>query len=242
MTRSAYAATCLLVVGLVLASAADAEAQRRRRRAEPEGPGTLVINCPIEGAEVLVDEESVGFTPLEPVELEPGSHTLRVRRGGYTEFASVIEIRAGETETVSVDMLALAMVLTVRSTPDSANVFVDGTFRGPAPIEIELPEGEHSVRVVAPRFQEVIRQVTARPGQTELLSVELEPIPEELLEGRPAEWYEEPVTWIAIGGGVAALTVAIVLIVYFATLPTELEDFCSPCEPQVIVEGWRIEM
>jgi len=239
MSRSLTAALALAMVGLLLASAADAEAQRRRRRRQPTGPGTLVVTSMVEGAEVLIDEESVGFTPLEAIQLAPGSHTLRVRRGGYTEFASVIEIVSGQTNNVEVDMMALAMVLTVRTDPDEASVFVDGTFRGTSPLELELNEGDHSIRVTAPRHHEAIREVSARAGETELLSVDLEPLPQEMLEPRAAEWFEEPVTWIAIGGGVALLTVALVLIVYFATLPNELEDFCNPmCDTNVDVMGW----
>lgn len=184
-----------------------------------------MLQSPIEGAEVLIDEEVVGTTPLDPVELEPGAHTLRVRRGGYTEFASVVEIQAGEAHQVLVDMMALAMVLTVTTAPGEASVFVDGTFRGTSPLELELSEGEHSVRVTAPRYREAIRQVTARAGQTDTLSVELEALPQEMLEARPTEWYEEPVTWILIGGGVALATVAVVLTVFFLTQPSQLEDF-----------------
>lgn len=226
MSPRSEAAVCLALLGLIVLSAADVEAQRRRR--QPEGPGTLVVETAIEGAEVLVDEDTVGYTPLEaPLELPAGSHTVRVRRGGYTEFATVVEIRSGQASTLQVDMMALAMVLTVRTTPDAASVFVDGTFRGTTPLELELNEGEHSIRVTAPRHHESIREITARPGQTELLSVDLEPLPPEMLEARPTEWFEEPLTWILIGSGVVVVTVAIVAIVVVLSQAQPLDAFCG---------------
>ncbi|MBX3270066.1 MAG: PEGA domain-containing protein [Sandaracinaceae bacterium] len=228
MVESRSWLVALAAVALVLTSAAEAGAQRRPRPPASSAPGSLVIDATIEGAEVLVDEESVGYTPLEaPVQLAPGSHTVRVRRGGYTEFGTVVEIRAGERATIEVDMMPLAMVLTVRSTPEEASVFVDGTFRGSTPIEIELAEGEHSVRVTAPRHHEAIREVTARPGQTELLSVDLELLPPELLEARPTEWFEEPLTWILIGAGVAVVTVAVIILVVVLTEPSQAASFCG---------------
>jgi hypothetical protein len=170
----------------------------------------------------------VGFTPLEPQRLEPGSHTVRVRRPGFTEFDDVVQIRPGDTTTLSVDMMALAMVVTVRSTPEEARVFVDGTFRGNTPIEIELIEGEHAIRVTSPRYHEAIRSITAIPGQTDLISVELEPLPEDMLNPRAPEWYEEPLTWILIGGGAVVVGVTIALIAFFASdQGTQFDNLCG---------------
>ena len=124
-------------------------------------------------------------------------------------------------------MMALAMVLTVRTTPDEASVFVDGTFRGTTPLELELNEGDHSIRLTAPRHHEAIREISAQPGQTELLNVELEPLPPEMLEARPTEWFEEPLTWILIGAGVVVVTAAIVAIVVVVSQAQPLDSFCS---------------
>jgi hypothetical protein len=201
----------------------QAHAQRGRR------PGRLVIQTSSPDAEVLVDEESVGTTPIEdPIELAPGEHTVRVRRPGYTEFSDVVRIRPNETTELAVDLMALAMVLTVRSTPEEARVFVDGTFRGTTPIELELVEGDHSVRVTHPTHRETIREVTAVAGQTQLLDLTLEAIPQaELRAAQTTEWYEEPVVWISIAGGAVALAVVIVLIAVFAPGGSQINDFCG---------------
>ena len=60
-----------VVAALLLGLVSDADAQRRRRRRQPEPPanGTLVVQSQVDGAEVLVDEATVGFTPLDPLEL-----------------------------------------------------------------------------------------------------------------------------------------------------------------------------
>lgn len=209
---------------LVISLFADrAEAQRGRR------PGRLSIQTMVAGAEVLVDEESVGTTPIEePISLPAGEHTVRVRRPGFTEFSEVVQIRPGETTEVMVDIMALAMVLTVRSTPEEARVFVDGTFRGTTPIELELVEGEHSVRLTHPTHREMVREVTAVAGQTQALDLTLEAIPEsELRAAQTTEWYEEPIVWISVGGGAVALAVVIVLIAVFAPGGSQINDYCG---------------
>lgn len=228
MPRSLVALVAVSLVGLMLGAAADADAQRRRRRRRARGPGHLVINSTIDGAEVLIDEESVGFTPLDgPLRLEPGAHTVRVRRAGYTEYDGVIDVRPGQTQTLEVDMIALGMVLTVRSTPDEASVFIDGTFRGTTPIELELNEGPHSLRVTSPRFHESIQQIDARAGQTDLVDVQLEAIPEEMLNPRDAEWYEEPLTWIIVGGGAVVVALTIIVIAVVLSPGSQLTGYCG---------------
>lgn len=236
-----FGVSLAIVVGLV----SDVDAQRRRRRrAQPPPNGTLMVQTTVDGAEVLVDESTVGFTPLEsPIELPPGEHTVRVRRPGYTEFDDVVTVQPGRDAVVNADLIALAMVVTVRSDPDEARVFVDGTFRGNTPIELELIEGEHQLRVTAPRFQEHTRTLTAIPGELELIDVTLEAVPEELLNPRAPEWYEEPITWIAIGGGAAALAVIIVIVAVVTQQPgPPLQDFCGENDEMcdlVVRPGWE---
>ena len=43
--------------------------------------------------------------------------------------------------------------LRVTSSPEAAEVYVDGTLRGSTPLVVELPAGKHSVRVDSPRLE-----------------------------------------------------------------------------------------
>jgi hypothetical protein len=228
-------ATVLVVLSTVVAGA---EAQRRRR--EP-ALGLLTIQSSQSDAEVLVDEEVVGVTPLDPIRVSAGSHTVRVRRPGFTEFSEVVEVRPGQNVQLSVDLLALSMVLTVRTQPDQARVFVDGAYRGTSPIEVELIEGEHSVRITHPTHREVIRTVTAIPGRTDVLSVELEALPAGETGPRSIEWFEEPLVWIGVGSGIAVIAVAVALGIVLGQGGSQLASFCSAESDCIIVEplDWR---
>jgi hypothetical protein len=208
----------------------SAEAQRRRRPAPaPAGSGTLIISSTQEGAEVFVDEQRVGTTPLEPLSLAPGAHTLRVRLPGYTEYADVVHVAAGTPTEVQVDLFPLAQVLSIVTEPAGARVFVDGSFMGETPVEVDLLEGRRSIRLTLRGYEEVIREVNARAGTREELRVALTPLPPGYDEGpRETQWYEEPVTWIAIGGGAAAVAVAIAIIAAATSAgPSEIEQFCG---------------
>jgi len=65
--------------------------------------------------------------------------------------------------------------------PGRAGVFIDGKYVGPAAnfrIARKYPvaAGEHEVRLVDPRYEEVTRKVTVQAGQTTTISEKLTPI------------------------------------------------------------------
>ena len=216
-------------------STVPAAAQRRRREpvaqsatAAVASTGTLSLQLEQAGATVLIDEEPAGTTPLAPVALTPGSHTVRVRLPGFTEYSDVVQIVAGQPLELPVELFPLSEVLTIATEPSGAHVFIDGTFVGDAPGDFELSEGTRSVRIALPGYEESIRSISARAGTRDVLSVQLAALPDDALVPHETQWFEEPVTWIGIGGGAAAVAGAIAVIAVL-TAPTTLQtdDFCA---------------
>lgn len=221
-----------LVACAVLSVTAEAQRSSRRTRGRAEPRGTLVIEANLEGAEVFVDDGLVGLTPLEPFAIATGSHTLRVRLPGHTEFTDVVRIGANRSTRIVVDLLPLSEVLSIVSEPEGAHVYVDGNFMGETPATLELLEGVHSIRLVRRGFEEVIRQVDAEPGRRDELLIQLVALPDGEEDGavNSTEWYEEPLPWIGIGSGAVAIavTIAIVAAVTSGSSTSELDQFCAP--------------
>ena len=76
-----------------------------KRRTEVEGRlewlarrvGRLTVRCNVEGAEVTVDGESVGTSPLQdPIILNPGTRRVQVSAPGYTPSEQPIIIAGGQ--------------------------------------------------------------------------------------------------------------------------------------------------
>lgn len=230
---------CLAVVALLTMSllAAPATAQRRRRRdtqTTTEGPtaptattGTLTFQIVQEGAEVYVDEQLVGTSPVAPQTLARGSHTVRVRMPGFSEYSDVVTIEPGADLPLEVELFALSEALTITTTPPGAHVFIDGNFAGETPLDVDLQDGTHSIRVTLHGYEEAVREVTAQSGRHEELAVSLTALPEDALRG--PEIYEEPLFWVGVGGGVLA-AVAVVVIVVVATSgggSSQADAFCG---------------
>jgi hypothetical protein len=84
---------------------------------EPPGPqvGWLTILSTPSGADVSIDGEAAGVTPVTGRELGAGSHSLRVTQPGYQPYQSSVSIRAGEQ--ASADATLTPIPVTPEPTP-----------------------------------------------------------------------------------------------------------------------------
>lgn len=65
--------------------------------------GQLLVNANVNGAEVKVDDQVIGHTPLAAsFGTTVGQHLVVVSKGGTSPYASLVEVRYGDTTTVDV--------------------------------------------------------------------------------------------------------------------------------------------
>jgi hypothetical protein len=115
------------------------------------GTGDLIVQTQPSGADVLVDGERRGVSPLT-LPLRPGEHTVLVRHGAIERSAPVTVIAgssAAQYFEIAVPAAPVASgALSVVTTPAGARVLVDGQLRGVSPLTIsDLVSGEHRVTV-----------------------------------------------------------------------------------------------
>jgi PEGA domain len=136
--------------------------------------GIINISTDPVGAQVLVDGSPRGLTPLT-LTLDAGTHSVELRGGGQPRIIP-ITMTPGAQLTQYVELpKAVADVgqLQVRSDPAGAQVSVDGTARGTAPVMVDgLAPGEHDV-VLTSDVGTVKQKVTIEAGATAQLVVPL---------------------------------------------------------------------
>lgn len=66
--------------------------------------------------------------------------------------------------------------ITVKSTPDGADITVDGKFLGNTPATLRLPAGEHTIKVSSEGFRNWERSLTVTPGGVSTLNATLQRI------------------------------------------------------------------
>lgn len=65
--------------------------------------------------------------------------------------------------------------VTVKSTPDGAEIMVDGKFSGNTPSTLHISAGDHKLTITNKGFQNWVRDITLSPGGTITVNAVLEP-------------------------------------------------------------------
>jgi hypothetical protein len=158
--------------------------------AAPKNPGNkldptrgyLNIDCNTEGAEVFVDSKKIGTTPIkDAIIVDPGKHTVKVKKKGYSDFAEVIPSPAGKMTEVKVELLAVAGYLVVDTEDkEKAQVYLDGKFLGDTKFEGEIGIGPHELEVRRLGYFDYRTKFIAKGGQEIPYQAALQKLPPEL--------------------------------------------------------------
>lgn len=131
--------------------------------------GTFTVETEPAGADVIVDGQRRGLTPLE-ISLRPGAHTVVVRHGAEERRLSLM-LAAGaavvhHVEFSTAQPAPLVGGITVVTEPPGARVLIDGDARGESPITLnDLQAAEYKVSVSS-EAGAASRTVAVRAGET----------------------------------------------------------------------------
>ncbi len=136
-------------------------------------PGVLQLSSVPSGANVTLDGEFHGQTPME-LEVSPGKvHRLAVFKPGYRRYNGTVELPAAGRDSRTVTLSAELGEVRFKLSPANAVLKIDGKVRGTGSQTLSLPAFEHSVEISLPGHTTVSRRVTPRPGLQQLVEVNL---------------------------------------------------------------------
>ncbi len=149
--------------------------------------GTMVItvagpgNAPVDGVKVFVDDKLVcEKSPCAPLDLDPGTHLVKVSADGYAPMADKgVKIEAGDETPVNITLAALDNAgVRVAAEGSGLSLIVDGKNVGPLPQEVKgLAPGEHTIKVTGnDRYEPFEQTVNLESSQVLDLQPELKVI------------------------------------------------------------------
>ncbi|MDD1682911.1 MAG: PEGA domain-containing protein [Methanoregula sp.] len=146
---------------------------------ENTGNGLYVISNP-DPAKVYLDGDYKGETPLMLRDTPSGSHTLQVRRSGYDEWKSTVEVPKSGTKTITAVMIQgdadSLRGISVSSNPSGADVRLDGLKKGVTPIALKsIVAGIHILEVEYPGYTPYKSTVNVPETDIKEISVNLTP-------------------------------------------------------------------
>lgn len=180
-----------LVVGRVAERRDGRSLQAKQRVVFPvlrDGPpsgdaATLTVeSTPKEATVRLLSDRNgrkLGTTPTI-VKLPPGSHRLRFNKSGFIPLERVVTVRTDTIQDVRVSLRALERnkvarkgTLSVRPSPDSAMVSVDGNKKGTGDTQAAVSAGTHRIRATAPGFIPKAESLSVAEGERRRVTLEL---------------------------------------------------------------------
>jgi hypothetical protein len=136
--------------------------------------GTMAIESKPTGAQVKIDGEVKGVTPLS-LSLPAGAHVVEISAGGEPRVLPVT-ITAGATLSQYVELSSISALgrISVQSTPVGASILLDGQLRGVTPIDLpDVSAGEHEL-VLDFNGQRVRQTVTVAAGATTTVALPID--------------------------------------------------------------------
>jgi formylglycine-generating enzyme required for sulfatase activity len=154
-------------------------------------PGWAMVSITSEpaGAAALVGGNPRGTTPVK-LELMGGNHRLELRRAGFKNWVSDIQVKPNEPMTIGPVRLGIPDGrLAVRSSPAGANVTIGGVYRGRTPLEVDVrPDVTQAVAVSREGYEPAGRDVSVASGARESIDVSLKAIlGEVIVRATPAD-------------------------------------------------------
>ncbi|MCU0681083.1 MAG: PEGA domain-containing protein [Polyangiaceae bacterium] len=147
---------------------------------------TLTIEVNEPGADVFVDSEKVGTSPLKgPVTVQVGERRVRAAKPGFADAIDSQRLAAGASGKVALRLVPIVKTSRVNVSvvgPTNAIVTVDGKEVGPAPFvgQVTVSAEPHQFSVEAPGYVPATKSVVVTElPEGESLNVRLEPAAEQ---------------------------------------------------------------
>ena len=135
--------------------------------------GELNIDSAPEGAHIQIDGQNSGAaTPFDMTKIAPGQHTVVISKDGYAPQTRTIQVSAGSSSSISVQLALLTATVSLTSDPSGSAIWMDGKNTGrvtPAQFAVDKA-GTHTFVFKKDGYLDATASANVQTGQTSHLS------------------------------------------------------------------------
>ncbi|HBM85036.1 MAG TPA: hypothetical protein DD808_11545 [Halieaceae bacterium] len=136
--------------------------------------GVLEVTSTPSGANVTLDGDFQGQTPVTLNLLPDTAQRLMLTRPGYRRHSETVQLAAGATGRKAITLQAQLGAIDLRVSPPEAEVRVNGRLIGRGNQSLSLPTVEHRVEVSLPGHRSESQRITPRQGLEQRFEVALQ--------------------------------------------------------------------
>ena len=124
----------------------------------------------IEGARIHIDGEEVGTTPVQQMKVRPGQRSVEIFAKNYQDLKTHMDVEGcGVHQALQFALVPAWGDVTIGSTPEGANVKIDGKSVGETPLTVQIPQGTYTLEVDADQYKTWQTQLTVKPNEPQVL-------------------------------------------------------------------------
>ncbi len=142
--------------------------------------GLLKIDSDPQGAEVLINNEKKGITPIS-ISLKEGSYEVIVKKDSYEDFEKK-DIHIEKNKTLDLGVIKLTPLpsyatLEVETTPTNAKLYINGEEKGLTPYTVDkLKPGEYEIKITKSGYEDYKEKIALKDNENKTMKIQLKPI------------------------------------------------------------------
>ena len=140
-----------------------------------QADGYVNITTVPAGAAITIDKLYQGQSPIKAAVTPDEKHAVSILKEGYAAASRTVSAGSGETQALVVELKPELAQVEVISTPQGAELFIDGVARGSANQTLKLPTHKHLLEIRKPGYVSYSTEVTPRKGIRKRIKVRLRP-------------------------------------------------------------------
>jgi len=143
-------------------------------------PGLLKIDSDPQGAEVLINNEKKGITPIS-ISLKEGSYEVVLKKDSFEDFEKK-DIYIEKNKTLDLGVIKLTPLpsyatLEVETTPTNAKLYINGEEKGSTPHTIDkLKPGEYEIKITKSGYEDYKEKITLKDNENKTMKIQLKAI------------------------------------------------------------------
>ncbi|MBO5847615.1 MAG: TonB family protein [Bacteroidales bacterium] len=130
-----------------------------------------ISSSPEQGANVWVDGDLIGVTPIKTDKLASGTYTVRVAKDMYKMKEQSFTVTDGQTTNVTLDMFANFVNVTI-NTDSQSDIYVDEEYKGKGKWTGRLSDGAHIFEARKSNHKTSVKSLELVLGETKTITLD----------------------------------------------------------------------
>lgn len=137
--------------------------------------GKVTFKTSPSGANIYLDGAYIGKTPRSNVTVDAGTHTITYYLAGYEPYTKTLNVQANKSYVVYASLKPAKATVRFESVPTGAQIYVDGSYKGITPKDVEVSPGVHGYEIKKPGYQSKVGSFSVNAGDYKVITVNLTP-------------------------------------------------------------------